>query len=109
VTPNIFVRSRIEYATEREREGTSLRDAISAAGRIPPKLVAMIASGEAGGDLGEMLCRAAEDHQRDPDAWICTLVSLVEPAFPLLMGGLVMIMMLAILLPIMSIDYLVGI
>ena len=75
---------------------------------FPPMLIAMIASGEAGGNLGETLSRAAEDQQRDLDAWVRTLVALVEPAILLVMGGLVMMMVLAILLPIVSMNNLVG-
>ena len=71
-------------------------------------LIAMIASGEAGGNLGETLSRAADDQQRDLDAWVRTLVALVEPAILLVMGGLVMMMVLAILLPIVSMNNLVG-
>ncbi len=108
-TPNLHVRRSVEAATTRVREGASLRDAVSAANCFPPMLVAMIASGEAGGDLGETLSRAAEDQQRDLDAWVRTLVALVEPAILLLMGGLVMVMVLAILLPIVSMNNLAGV
>ena len=52
--------------------------------------------------------RAASDQQRDLDAWIKALVALVEPAILLVMGGLVMMMVLAILLPIVSMNSLVG-
>lgn len=108
-TPNLFVRRRLEEATSRVREGASLRDAIGAAGCFPPMLVAMIGSGEAVGNLGEALAGAADDQQRDLDAWVRTLVALVEPAILLVMGGLVMMMVLAILLPIMSMNNLAGV
>jgi general secretion pathway protein F len=108
VTPNLHIRQSIEIATTRVREGASLRDALDAAEVFPPMLIAMIASGEAGGDLGETLARAAEDQQRDLDAWVRTLVALVEPMILLLMGGLVMVMVLAILLPIVSMNALAG-
>lgn len=107
-TPNLFIRRSLEEATSRVREGASLRGAIEAAGCFPPMLVAMIGSGEAVGDLGEALAAAAEDQQRDLDAWVRTLVALVEPAILLVMGGLVMTMVLAILLPIMSMNDLAG-
>lgn len=68
----------------------------------------MIGSGEAVGNLGEALAGAADDQQRDLDAWVRTMVALVEPAILLVMGGLVMMMVLAILLPIMSMNNLVG-
>jgi general secretion pathway protein F len=108
VTPNLFVRRSLEEATARVREGASLRDAIGAAGCFPPMLVAMIGSGEAVGNLGEALAGAADDQQRDLDAWVRAMVALVEPAILLVMGGLVMMMVLAILLPIMSMNNLVG-
>ncbi len=108
VTPNLYIRRSVEAATLRVREGASLRDAISATGVFPPMLIAMIASGEAGGNLGETLSRAADDQQRDLDAWVRTLVAMVEPAILLVMGGLVMMMVLAILLPIVSMNNLVG-
>ncbi len=107
-TPNLFIRRNVEAATTNVREGVSLRDAIGATNCFPPMLIAMIASGEAGGNLGETLSRAADDQQRDLDAWVRTLVALVEPAILLLMGGLVMVMVLAILLPIISMNNLVG-
>lgn len=109
VTPNRFIRARVEEAAARVREGASLRDALGAANCFPPMLIAMIASGEAGGNLGETLGRAAEDQQRDLDAWVRTLVALVEPAILLIMGGLVMLMVLAILLPIVSMNSLAGV
>ncbi len=108
VTPNLYIRKSVEAATLRVREGASLRDAISATAVFPPMLIAMIASGEAGGNLGETLSRAADDQQRDLDAWVRTLVAMVEPAILLVMGGLVMMMVLAILLPIVSMNNLVG-
>ncbi|MBA3324314.1 MAG: type II secretion system F family protein [Rhodobacteraceae bacterium] len=109
VTPNLFIRTQVEAATARVREGASLRDAVGAANCFPPMLTAMIGSGEAGGNLGETLARAAEDQQRDLDAWVRTLVALVEPAILLVMGGLVMLMVLAILLPIVSMNSLAGV
>jgi general secretion pathway protein F len=108
VTPNLHIRARVEAAAARVREGASLRDAIGAAHCFPPMLIAMIASGEAGGNLGEALARAADDQQRDLDAWVRTLVALAEPAILLVMGGLVMVMVLAILLPIVSMNNLAG-
>lgn len=108
-TPNLHIRQSLEEATSRVREGASLRDAIGAAGCFPPMLVAMIGSGEAVGNLGEALASAADDQQRDLDAWVRTMVALVEPAILLVMGGLVMMMVLAILLPIISMNDLAGV
>ena len=108
VTPNRFIRARIVEIGDKVRQGMSLKRAMEEAACFPAMLVAMVASGEASGNLGVALERAASDQQRDLDAWIKALVALVEPAILLLMGGLVMMMVLAILLPIVSMNNLVG-
>ena len=108
VTPNRFIRARIAEIGDKVRQGMSLKRAMDEAAVFPAMLVAMVASGEASGNLGVTLERAASDQQRDLDAWIKALVALVEPAILLIMGGLVMMMVLAILLPIVSMNSLVG-
>ncbi len=108
VTPNRFIRARITEIGDKVRQGMSLKRAMEEAAVFPAMLVAMVASGEASGNLGVALERAASDQQRDLDAWIRALVALVEPAILLIMGGLVMMMVLAILLPIVSMNALVG-
>ena len=108
VTPNLHVRQSVEAAATRVREGASLRDAISAARCFPPMLIAMVASGEAGGNLGETLAAPPTTSSATSTPGSRTLVALVEPAILLVMGGLVMLMVLAILLPIVSMNNLVG-
>ena len=109
VTPNRFIRARVVELTDKVRQGSSLRRAASEANCFPPMLVAMIASGEIGNSLGGALGRAANDQHKDLDALVRTLVALVEPAILLVMGGLVMAMVLAILLPIIALNNLVGV
>ncbi len=108
VTPNLYVRAKVAEVMEKVRQGTSLRRAMEEAAVFPAMLVAMVASGEATGSLGPALAHAANDQQRDLDAWVRAMVALVEPAILLVMGGLVMMMVLAILLPIVSMNGLVG-
>jgi general secretion pathway protein F len=104
VTPNLHIRARVTEMTEKVRQGSTLKRAMDEAGVFPPMLVAMVASGEATGNLGGALDHAATHQQRDLDAWVRALVALVEPAILLVMGGLVMVMVLAILLPIVSMN-----
>ena len=108
VTPNLHIRARVAEITEKVRQGTGLKRAMDEAAVFPPMLVAMVASGEATGNLGAALDHAATDQQRDLDAWVRAMVALVEPAILLVMGGMVMVMVLAILLPIVSMNGLVN-
>jgi general secretion pathway protein F len=107
-TPNRHIRAAVAALTQKVRQGTPLHRAMEEAGCFPPMLTAMVASGEATGKLGQALDHAATDQQRDLDAWVRAVVALVEPGILLVMGGLVMTIVLAILLPIVSMNSLVG-
>ena len=106
--PNLFIRQKVEQAAARVREGAALSTALAEAAVFPPMLMAMVASGEAAGLLGATLTRAADDQARDLNAIVAALVALVEPAVLLLMGGIVMLLVLSILLPIINLNNLVG-
>lgn len=58
--------------------------------------------------LGTTLTRAADDQERDLNALVAALVALVEPAVLLIMGGIVMLLVLSILLPIVNLNNLVN-
>ena len=107
VLPNLPMRYAVEEAARRVREGTALHRAIDASGYFPPMTVHLIASGEASGRLEEMLERAAGSQEREVDSYIATLLGLFEPLLILVMGGLVLIIVLAILLPIFELNQLV--
>jgi general secretion pathway protein F len=108
VTPNRHIRARALLATERIREGASLHAAMIEAGVFPAMLLAIVAAGESSGRPGPALTRAAAELERELDTLATLLVSLVEPAVLLLMGGVVMLLVLAILLPIVNLNTLVA-
>jgi general secretion pathway protein F len=108
VTPNRHIRARALLATERVREGASLHAAMIEAGVFPAMLLAIVAAGESSGRPGPALTRAAAELERELDTLATLLVSLVEPAVLLLMGGVVMLLVLAILLPIVNLNTLVA-
>lgn len=67
----------------------------------------LIASGEAGGKLEQMLDRAAENQERELESLTGMFLGLFEPLLILLMGGVVMVIVLAILLPVFELNQLV--
>ncbi len=107
VTPNRWVREKALGVAARVREGISLRAAMQEAGVFPTMLVAIVASGESSGRLAPALSRASTELERELDALVSALVALAEPLVLLLMGGLVLMMVLAILLPIINLNNLV--
>lgn len=104
VTPNRHVRQEVLAVEQRVREGASLSSALRASDAFPQMLVAIVASGESGGTLGPSLERAAAEMEEELDALTATLVGLVEPLVLMMMGGIVLLMVLAILLPIIRLN-----
>ncbi len=107
VVGNVAMREAVEAAAREVREGGSLAGALERSGHFPPMTVHLIASGEAGGTLDSMLERAAESQEQELEATTGMVVGLFEPALILAMGGVVLIIVLAILLPIFEINQLV--
>jgi general secretion pathway protein F len=93
---------------EAVRSGGSLSGAMRASGVFPPLLVYLTASGESAGQLDLMLERAAEYLEREFDNFTSATLSLLEPLIIVVMGGVVAVIILAILLPILQLQNLTG-
>jgi general secretion pathway protein F len=107
VLSSIPMREAIDEAAARVREGASLRIALGRSGLLPPMMLHLIASGETSGDLEMMLERAAMNQERELETYMATLLGLFEPLLILVMGGLVLLIVIAILLPIFDLNQLV--
>ncbi|MCZ6710186.1 MAG: type II secretion system inner membrane protein GspF [Gammaproteobacteria bacterium] len=107
VVSNSWLKRRLADATQRVSEGASLRSALETAGYFPPMLLHMVASGEASGLLDVMLEKVATYQQAEVERIVTTLVRLFEPLMLVVMGGLVMFIVMAILLPILNMNQLV--
>ncbi|MDD0995694.1 type II secretion system inner membrane protein GspF [Pseudomonas sp. TNT2022 ID1044] len=108
VIGNLTIRARMADVARSVREGGTLTRGLELSGDIPPMMLHMIASGERAGELDRMLSRAAEQQESSLAARIALVVSLFEPAMLVLMGGVVLLIVLAILLPILSLNQLVN-
>lgn len=100
------LRRALAGAAGEVREGASLQRALARSSRFPPLLVHMIGSGEASGRLGEMLEKAARQQSDEVAARLGTATALLEPLLILAMGGIVLVIVLAILQPIIEINQL---
>jgi general secretion pathway protein F len=107
VVSNLVLRARIDTATRRVAEGSALRTALEEVGYLPPLMLHMVASGEASGSLDTMLGRVARHLEKDLERVVTALLELFKPLMLLVMGGLVLLIVLAILLPILNLNQLV--
>ena len=104
---NEALKANVLDALARVREGVPLSRALGAGKQFPPMLIHMIASGEATGELPEMLERAAQTMSQEVERRTLTMTTLLEPILILIMGAIVLMIVLAVLLPIIEINQLV--
>ncbi|NCF51720.1 type II secretion system inner membrane protein GspF [Gammaproteobacteria bacterium] len=107
VIENLPMRRAVTEASLRVREGASISKSLAASNLFPPMMIHLIASGETGGKLEEMLSRTANYQEREVDGLIATLLGILQPLLIVLMGAVVMTIVLAILLPIFEINNLI--
>lgn len=105
---NIPIREAVEEATNRVREGANISLALKQTTYFQPMSIHLIASGEASGQLENMLERVANNQDADIARLIETSLALFEPAIILLMGAIVLFIVLAVLLPIFQLNQFAG-
>jgi general secretion pathway protein F len=84
------------------QEGVSLSQALTQSRYFSPMSLHMIASGERAGKLEHMIERAAKQQENELEHTLQKGLSLFEPVMILIMGGVVLFIVLAVLLPIFS-------
>ena len=84
------------------REGQSLHAGLSATGIFPELALEMTEVGEASGALAPMLTSVAEFYEEEVNTRTATMVSLIEPAILIFMGGIVLFILISLYLPIFS-------
>ena len=108
VVSNVWLRTKIQEATVKVSEGSSLQSALSTSGYFPPMMLYMIGSGEQSGELDSMLGRVAKYMEQEVESLLATLLSLLGPVMLIVMGGAVFTIVMAILLPIINLNQLVA-
>ncbi len=107
VVSNMVLSQAIEDARASIREGQSIAPPLKKSGLFPPMLIHMVAVGEKSGELEQMLTRAADAYDREVETSVSALTSVLEPIMIIFGGGVVLFIVLAILLPIFSMQELV--
>ncbi len=98
----------LRRAAIRVREGAGFAKSLAEGGLFPPVALRLIASGEKSGRLDQMLDQAARHQQREVESALATFTAVLGPAVILMVGGLVLFIVVAILLPIFELNQLVG-
>lgn len=104
---NRKLQAAIDETTSRVREGSPLAQALQAQKMFPPLLIHLVGSGERTGELPTMLDRAARVLSLELERRAMTMTALLEPLMILIMGGIVLVIVLAVMMPIIEINQLV--
>lgn len=104
---NDRLRLAVDEATRQVREGSPLAAALQAQKIFPPLLIHLIGSGERTGELPAMLDRAARTLSTELERRAMTMTALLEPLMILIMGGIVMMIVLAVMMPIIEINQMI--
>lgn len=101
---NTYMQAAIESTEMQVREGTSLSRALGAQGVFSPLFVHMLRSGEATGQLAEMLKFGAENAEFESDKTTRMFTSVLEPVMILFMGMMVLVIVMAVMQPILEMN-----
>ncbi len=101
---NSVLKQTIEQSEVRLSEGASLAKAIAHQGMFSPILVHLIRSGEASGQLAEMLRYAADNAEAQAEHKTKIFTNLLEPILILFMGVLVLGIVMAVMQPILEMN-----
>jgi len=107
VVTNLPMKGAVADAAVRVREGAPIGRSLGVSRLFPPMMIHLISSGETSGELDTMLERAAQHQERELDSVLQAVVGLLGPLMILVMGGVVLLIVLAMLLPIFQLNDLV--
>jgi len=101
---NTAMRADALDALVRVREGAPLASALAGKKRFPGLLSMFARLGEQTGQLPEMLDRAAKQLSAEVQRRALQMATILEPLLIVAMGGVVMLIVLAVLLPIIQLN-----
>lgn len=97
----VFTR-KFDYTIEEVKRGKRIAASIEATGLFPPMLTQMIDVGEKSGNIPEVLESTSEFFDEQVESSIAKAVAAIEPMAIVLLGGVVMLVILSVLIPMMS-------
>ncbi|GAB7218975.1 type II secretion system inner membrane protein GspF [Vibrio comitans] len=108
VMGNKFFKKQVFEASDKVREGASLRHSLQQSKLFPPMMLHMIASGEQSGELEQMLTRAADNQDQDFESQVNLALGIFEPLLIVFMAGIVLFIVVATMMPLLELNNLVS-
>ncbi len=105
---NSYMRERLDGVITQVREGASMAASLKRASVLPPMMTHMVAAGERAGAVPLMLDKSAAQLEEEFDTASTVALRLLEPLIIIGMGGVVMLIVVAIMLPILRLNSLAS-
>jgi len=102
MTNNDVIRDAVIHSKDRIIEGSSISLGMAASGVFPNMVSKMVDVGEKSGSLPKVLDKASSYYENKMDSTITTLLGLLGPTVIVFVGGIVLIVVVALYLPIFS-------
>lgn len=99
VVNNSVIASAIDEARNNISEGESIAGPLGKSGQFPPIVIHMVRIGEKTGDLENMLTQVSDAYDFTVQNKIEGMTALITPVITIIMGGVVMIIVLSIVIP----------
>ncbi|MGM0541588.1 MAG: type II secretion system inner membrane protein GspF [Pseudomonadota bacterium] len=90
------------------REGKSVYHSMESEKIFPPLLMNLVKTGEGKGQLDNMLLRGAKHYESAVENAAETMMSILEPVMIIVMGGVVLLIVLAIMMPIFEMNQMIS-
>jgi type II secretory pathway component PulF len=105
---NVVLSSAIRKSSENISSGETLSGPLSESGLIPSNIMAMITIAEESNNLEKVLHNVANTVDRKISRQLDTMVRLIEPALLVVLGGAVLFVIVALLLPVFEMSTQMG-
>lgn len=105
---NYMMKNAVDRALKSVQEGVPLAVALGNEKAFPPVVIHLIASGEKSGNLDHLLEQAGAHQELELSHRSQLLTGILEPALIVFMGGIVMLIVIAIMLPILNMNSMVA-
>jgi len=99
---NVVVKEEILRARGKVKNGKPLSEALSGEDYILPFVPQMTKIGETSGGIDTMLGKVADYYDKEVDAAIASISTMIEPILMVCMGGMIVFIIFAVLMPIYS-------
>ena len=101
---NVILKDAINNVREQVKGGSAVGNSLKSTGVFPPLMGHMISAGESSGDLSEMFDISANYLENEFERSAQIMLSLLEPMIIILLGGMVLLIVAAIFMPILRLN-----